>query len=174
MKDRTHGKTWRHHILLLCCASALSGSALAQSSGPGWGTYVGGAVGVPNFGSVGLKAFVGQQLHPYFGWEAALTQFVRDVESTPAGDVKTDLWGISGAALGILSFNKDFSGFAKLGLMAGRKRIHGPNGDVNDDDLNFLLGVGARFALTPRVALRAEYEDFHQGNLFSVGVTYKF
>jgi len=174
MKERRHSRNWRRHAILLCCASVLSGGAFAQSSGPGWGTYVGGAIGVPNFGNVGLKAFVGQQLHPYFGWEAALTQFVREVESTPAGDVKTDFWGASGAALGILSFNQQFAGFAKLGLMAGRKRIRGPNGDITDNDLNLLLGIGGRFALTPRFALRAEYEDFHQGNLFSVSVTYKF
>ncbi|HTT12635.1 MAG TPA: outer membrane beta-barrel protein [Burkholderiaceae bacterium] len=176
MKHCKRGKTWRQRALLLCCLSALGGPAFAQSAaaGPGWGTYVGGAVGVPNFGSVGLKAFVGQQLLPYFGWEAALTQFVREVETTATGDVRTDFWGLSGAAVGILPFNKDFSGFAKLGLMAGRKRISGPSGDITDNDLNFLLGVGARFALTPRVGLRAEYEDFHQGNLFSVAVTYKF
>jgi hypothetical protein len=37
-----------------------------------------------------------------------------------------------------------------------------------------LFALGARFALTPRIAIRGEYEDFHQGDLFSVGVTYKF
>jgi len=176
MKHGIRERTWGHGVLLVCCLSASSQTALAQSApaGPGWGTYVGGAVGVPDFGTVGLKAFVGQQLFPYFGWEAALTQFVRDVETTSTGDVRTDFWGVSGAAVGILPFNKDFSGFAKLGLMAGRKRISGPNGEITDNDVNFLLGIGGRFALTPRVALRAEYEDFHQGNLVSVSVTYKF
>jgi hypothetical protein len=169
------GRAWRQRALVLCCAGVLSGPALAQMSSPyDWGTYVGGAIGIPDFGNVGLKGFVGQQLFPYFGWEAALTTFGRDVESTPLGDVKTDFWGVSGAGVGILPLNKDFSLFGKLGLMAGRKRIRGPNGETDDNALNFLIGGGARFALTPRIAIRAEYEDFHQGNLFSVGVTYKF
>jgi OOP family OmpA-OmpF porin len=175
MKQRMHSTAWRQRVLVLCCVGAVCGPTFAQSSSPyDWGTYVGGSIGIPNFGTVGLKGFVGQQLFPYFGWEAALTTFARDIESTPLGDVKTDFWGASGAGVGILPLNKDFSLFGKLGLMAGRKRIRGPNGEVDENDVNFLLGGGARFALTPRVAIRAEYEDFHQGNLFSVGVTYKF
>jgi len=163
-------------MLVLGCLGALSGPALAQSSAPGlpWGNYIGAALGVPDFGDVGLKVFGGQQLHRYYGWEAAVTRFAREVESTPLGDVRTDFWGISGAAVGILPVNNEFSAFGKLGLMAGRKRVRGPGGDRNDNDLNLLVGVGARFALTPRAAIRAEYEDFNQGNLISVGVTYKF
>jgi opacity protein-like surface antigen len=169
-------RTWQHQALLLCCVGTLSGAAVAQASRPGldWGNYIGAAAGVPEFGDLGLKIFGGQQLHPYFGWEAALTRFVREVETTPFGDVRSDFWGLSGAAVGILPFSKEFSGFAKLGAMAGRKRVSGPGGDNSDSEFNLLFGIGARFALTPRAAIRAEYEDFHQGNLFSVGVTYKF
>jgi len=163
-------------MLVLGCVGALSGPALAQSSAQvlPWGNYFGAALGVPDFGDVGLKIFGGQQLHRYYGWEAAVTRFAREVQSTPLGDVRTDFWGLSGAAVGILPVNNEFSAFGKLGLMAGRKRVRGPGGDDNNNELNLLLGVGARFALTPRAAIRAEYEDFSQGNLVSVGVTYKF
>lgn len=175
MRSKTRGKTWRQGLLLVGCLGGLSGPALAQlTAQPDWGTYVGAAGGVPNFGDLGLKVFAGQQLHRYFGWEAAITRFARETDSTPLGDVRTDFWGVSGAAVGILSVNTEFSAFAKVGAMAGRKRVRGPGGDSNDNDLNLLVGVGARYALTPRAAIRAEYEDFNQGNLFSVGVTYKF
>jgi OOP family OmpA-OmpF porin len=172
MRSNKSAGTWRKHALLLCCLSALTAPAAAQ--GFDWGNYIGASVGVPDFGDVGLKIFGGQQLHRYFGWEAAVTRFAREVESTPFGDRRTDFWGISGAGVGILPVNADFSAFAKLGLMAGRKRTSGPGGDNNDDKLNLLFGVGARYALTPRAAVRAEYETFDQGNLISVGVTYKF
>lgn len=181
MRARSSGRTRRLRAFAQCvgfavAALSVSGSAFAQSSSTElpWGNYVGAAVGVPNFGDLGLKVFGGQQLHRYFGWEAAVTRFAHEVESTPLGDVRTDFWGLSGAAVGILPVNADFSAFAKLGLMAGRKRIRGPGGDRNDNDLNPLIGVGARYALTPRAAIRAEYEDFDQGNLISVGVTYSF
>ena len=176
MQPQMSGKTWQRKTLLLCLLSALAGTASAQTSMRDlpWGNYIGTSLGVPDFGNVGLKIFGGQQLHRYFGWEAALTRFGSETEATPFGDVSTDFWGISGAAVGILPISNQFSGFAKLGLMAGRKRVHGPAGDTNDNDLNFLLGIGARFALTPSVAIRAEYEDFNQGNLISVGVSYRF
>jgi hypothetical protein len=163
-------------LLVAAGLNAAAVPALAQSSVQvqGWGNYVGAAVGVPDFGDVGLKVFGGQQLHRYFGWEAALTRFGSETDRTPLGDVRTDFWGISGAAVGILPVSNDFQAFAKLGLMAGRKRVRGPGGDRNDNDLNPLFGIGARFALTPNAGIRAEYEDFNQGNLISVGVTYRF
>lgn len=180
MKAQTNGTTWPRGVVKACCAGALlattSGMALAQSASQDtpWGNYVGAAAGVPDFGDVGLKAFGGQQLHRYYGWEAAITRFAREVENTPFGDVRSDFWGLSGAAVGILPVNNEFSAFAKLGVMAGRKRVRGPGGENTDNDINLLVGIGARFALTPRAAIRAEYEDFNQGNLFSVGVTYRF
>ena len=58
--------------------------------------------------------------------------------------------------------------------MAGRRRTSGPGGDDNHDELNLLFGIGARYALTPNAAIRAEYETFSQGNMISVGATYKF
>lgn len=176
MRSIKRGKTWRRQLVLASLLGALAVPALAQTPAAtsDWGTYVGAAGGVPDFGDVGLKVFGGQQLHRYFGWEAAITRFARETDNTPLGDVDTDFWGISGAAVGILAVNTEFSGFAKLGLMAGRKRTRGPGGDRNDNDLNLLFGIGARYAITPRAALRAEYEDFDQGNLFSVGVTYRF
>src|SRR5262245_32448882 len=156
-------KSWRCNALLLCCLGVLSGAAAAQASRPGfdWGNYIGAAAGVPEFGDLGLKVFGGQQLHPYFGWEAALTRLVREVETRLFGDVRSDFWGLSGAAVGILPFSKEFSGFGKLGAMAGRKKVSGPGGDNSDSEFNLLIGIGARFALTPRAAIRAEYEDFH-------------
>ncbi len=167
---------WRRTAAALSCMAAFSAPAFAQLSAQGtdWGTYVGASIGLPDFGDVGLKVYGGQQLHKYFGWEASLVNFVREVQNTPTGDVKRDFFGASGAAVGILPVNADFSAFGKLGLMAGRKRIRGPGGDSNENELNLLVGVGARYALTPRAAIRAEYEDFNQGNLISVGVTYKF
>jgi opacity protein-like surface antigen len=176
MSGKLSGNSWRQAALAWYCLGALTGTAYAQSSSQalGWGDYLGAAAGVPNFGDVGLKVFGGQQLHRYFGWEASIMRFAREVNSTPLGDVRTDFWGVSGAAVGILPVNSDFSAFAKLGAMAGRKRVRGPGGDNDDNALNLLVGIGARYALTPRAAIRAEYEDFNQGNLISVGVTYKF
>lgn len=169
-------RNWRRTAAAMCfsssCLFGISMPAVAQSVD--WGTYAGASVGVPDFGDVGLKVFLGQQLHRYYGWEAGITRFAREVERTAAGDVKSDFWGLSGAAVGILPVNAEFSAFAKAGLMAGRKRVETPNGNRTDNDLNLLVGVGARYALTPRAAIRAEFETFNQGNLFSVGVSYKF
>jgi opacity protein-like surface antigen len=167
---------WQRTAAAMCCMAAFSAPAFAQfgAQGSDWGTYIGASAGVPDFGDLGLKVYGGQQLHKYFGWEASVVRFARQTDSTPLGDVRTDFWGLGGAAVGILPVNNEFSAFGKLGVMAGRKRIRGPGGDKNENDLNLLVGVGARYALTPRAAIRAEYEDFNQGNLISVGVTYKF
>jgi Outer membrane protein beta-barrel domain len=166
---------WRQKALVVCCLGLLGAPAFAQSvSGSDWGTYVGASAGIPDFGDLGVKVYIGQQLHPYFGWEAGVTRFAREIESTPFGDVRTDFWGVSGALVGILPVNGEFSAFGKAGVMAGRKRVRGPGGDDNHDQLNLLVGVGARYALTPRAAVRAEYETFDQGNLISVGATYRF
>src|SRR5512134_2909591 len=148
MRAIARGKTWGRQFLLASLLGALSVPALAQSPGitGDWGTYVGAAAGVPDTGDVGLKVFVGQQLHRYFGWEAAITRFARETDNTPLGEVRTDFWGVSGAAVGILAVNPEFSGFAKIGAMAGRKRVRGPGGDRNDNDLNLLFRIGARYA----------------------------
>jgi len=177
MKSKKTRLTVLRSALTCGCAIALSGPALGQApaAGSDWGTYVGAGIGDPDFGNLGLKVFFGQQLHPYFGWEAGLMRFLRDVDSTPFGDVRTDFWGLSGAGLGILSFSPELSAFGKLGLMAGRKRIRGgAGGDRTDNELNLLLGVGVRYQITPRAAVRAEYETFDQGDLVSVSATYRF
>jgi len=176
MKSKKTRPTVLRSVLAVGCAIALSGSAFAQApaAGSDWGTYVGAGIGDPDFGNLGVKVFFGQQLHPYFGWEAGLMRFLRDVDETPFGDVRTDFWGLSGAGLGILSFNPDLSAFGKLGLMAGRKRIRGAGGDRTDNELNLLLGIGVHYKLTPRAAIRAEYETFDQGDLVSVSATYRF
>lgn len=163
--------------LVLGCAAAVASPTLAQTpaAASDWGTYAGAAVGDPDFGNLGLKVFFGQQLQRYFGWEAGLTRFLRDVDATPFGDVKTDFWGVSGSAVGILPVTGEFSAFGKLGLMAGRKRIRGgAGGDRTENELNPLIGIGARYQLTPRAALRAEYEAFGQGDLISIGASYRF
>jgi OOP family OmpA-OmpF porin len=167
---------WRRTAAAIACAAGFTSPAFAQFSAQGsdWGTYVGGSAGVPEFGDIGLKAFFGQQLHKYFGWEVSAVRFARETQSTPAGDVRTDLWGLGGAAVGILPVNAEFSAFGKLGLMGGRKRIRGPGGDRDENEVNLLVGIGARYAITRNVALRIEYEDFNQGNLLSAGASYRF
>ncbi|MCS6944407.1 MAG: outer membrane beta-barrel protein [Sutterellaceae bacterium] len=139
-----------------------------------WGSYVGVAVGEPEFGDLGLKIYGGQQLLPNFGWEAAFTQFVKEKIRTPLGERSTDYWGLSVAAVGIIPLPQNFSVYGKLGLNYGRVRVRASGGSSTDGEFNPLIGVGGRYQLTPQVALRLEFEEFDQGNLLSFGISYRF
>jgi hypothetical protein len=159
---------------LLAMAAAPT-HVLAQGAGSsGWGDYIGAAVGEPEFGDLGVKVFGGQQFHRHIGWEAGLTRFFEDEVRGPFGTTRTDFWGVSGAVLGILPLPNAFSVYGKLGVMYGRKRIRDGGGDRTDGEFNPLIGIGGRYEITPRAAARLEFEEFDQGNLLSVGVTYRF
>ncbi len=159
-------------------ATALANAQAQRSTAPAgaydWGNYVGASIGDPDFGDLGAKVYGGQQFHPNIAWEASYIKFFKDEIRGPLGTSRTDFWGVSGAAIGILPLQQGFSVFGKLGLVYGRARVRVGNFDVTDRDTNFLIGVGGRYQLTPRVAIRVEFEDFDQGDLFSAGVTYRF
>ncbi len=164
--------------LSFVAATPLASAQAQRSATPGgaydWGNYVGVSIGDPDFGDLGAKAYVGQQFHPNIAWEASYLKFFEDEVRGPFGTSRADFWGLSGAAIGILPLQQGFSVFGKLGLVYGRARVRVNNFEVKDSDTNLLIGVGGRYQLTPRVAIRVEFEDFDQGDLFSAGVTYRF
>jgi hypothetical protein len=183
-KIRRRNRTAAHAVVALVAAlvvalgaanvhaQARSGTALPGTQP--WGNYIGAALGNPDFGEIGLKVFGGQQLHPNFGWEAALTNFSRETIRTPGGDDESEFWGVSGAAVGILPLPNRFAVFGKLGLMFGRERVRRSGVRRTDSELNPLFGIGGSYHITPEIGVRIEFEEFGQGNLLSAGVTYRF
>jgi opacity protein-like surface antigen len=153
-----------------------AGTAQAQqpASAHEWGSYLAAGVGEPEFGELGLKIFGGQQFHPNLAGEVGFMHFIDDSTPTPFRDVKTEFWGLSAAAVGILPLQPGLSAFGKLGVIYGRARIRTPTGTRRDSEFNPLIGIGVQYQLTPRVGVRVEFEEFDQGNLLSAGAAFRF
>lgn len=109
------------------------------------------------------------------------------------GTAKATATGWTIAAVGILPVTQDFSVLAKAGLINAEVKISanasGPGGTASGSssstDWKNFFGIGAAYAVTKNIAIRAEWEKFNKlgdsnrtgesdVTLASVGVVYKF
>lgn len=140
-------------LLIAAAVSALlaGGPAAAQ-------LYVGAGVGSAKTDSneTSTKIYGGFNFTPTWGMELALTDFDRyrgaDIES----------WSIAGTARMPIADRLSLMG--KVGATSNRPKFAGGS---NHTDL--LLGIGVNYAVTPKVGLRLEYEDFGKLSKSSTG-----
>lgn len=106
-----------------------------------------------------FQAFGGYQFTPYFGLEAAYTDFGGvDLRAGP-GELEADT--VSLVAVGTLPFTEKFSGYAKAGFHSWDAEANVPGvGGVDDDGTDPTYGLGLQYRFTDRVALRGEYSRF--------------
>ena len=94
------------------------------------------------------------------------------------------------AATGTLPLASNFSLFGKLGVSGNSAKASltapavGFAATSSDNKSNLMLGVGVMYAITPTIAVRAEYEDFGKfssgggasirANNVSVGLQFAF
>lgn len=112
-----------------------------------------------------FQVFGGYQFNPYFGLEAAYSDFGDiDLRSGAAG-FKADT--LSLVAVGTLPFTDNFSGYAKAGVHDWDTDYSGPSslrpGGADGTDPTYGLGLQYRFSDT--IALRGEYSRFEMDDV---------
>lgn len=145
---------------------------------------------------LGWKVFGGYQFAPWFALEGGyfnLGEFGFTANTVPAGTLRGDieLQGVNLDAVFLLPLNDWFSVFARGGVQfaeaetrfSGTGAVNVINADRDKRDTQYKYGGGLQFALTQRLALRAEAERYRindaVGNkgdvdLFSAGLLYRF
>lgn len=106
-----------------------------------------------------FQAFGGYQFNPYFGIEAAYTDFGEVELATGVGELEADT--VSLVAVGTLPFTEKLSGYAKAGFHSWDAEANVPGvGGVDDDGTDPTYGLGLQYRFTDNVALRGEYSRF--------------
>ena len=180
-----------------------SGAAFAQQGpynapwrGDFWG-YFGASAGESKFRTdcnrtitqfecdtkdTGFKVYAGGKLNPVFGMEIGYTDFGKIKAS--GGDV--DAWAIPVSLTAGVPIGERFSAFGKLGGLYGRTDVSASleslveSGDKSG--WGWTYGVGATFAITPTLQLRADWDryklDFVGGrddvDMLSAGLQVRF
>jgi OOP family OmpA-OmpF porin len=149
----------------------------------------------------GYKIYVGHRFHRNFALEGGWTDLgkfraTRNVTAPAVGSLSAEVEssGFHLDALGILPLQQ-FSLFGKVGAMYATTEssfsttgavvlLPGENANPEESELEWKLGLGASYAFTRNLAVRAEWErvlkvgssETGEGDmdLFSVGLTFRF
>jgi OOP family OmpA-OmpF porin len=151
----------KKYLVVAGCTGLLLAPAIvpAQQSGP----YLGASYGRYDIKENTLdendalwKAFLGAQLNPWFGLEAAFVNF--DRASNQNSSFETDGW--SAAAVLSLPLGTNSALYAKAGeyWWDAKSDFAGLRRDDNGNDP--FWGAGLRVGLSPRVGLRVEFERY--------------
>lgn len=151
------------HKLTLVAGATLVAMGLGTFPAHAEGLYIGGSLGTLNYPSqvngiagsgTGLngKVFGGYQLTPHFALEAGAADFGRIDNSNG----KVSGRSVYLDAVGMVPLNDRWSALGRLGL--ARVSLDTSNGDSSGSGLK--VGLGAQYALTSRIALRAEWERY--------------
>lgn len=152
----------RFHLKTLAAASATA-LALLSPLAHADDAYVGGSIGAPRFGQdvnglsgndhgVSAKVYGGYQVTPNLAVEAGVASLGRlkgDSSNVNAHGEYVDLVGRVGVG-------HDISLLGSVG--AAHVDYTSSNGDDSGSGLK--VGMGAEYALSPRLAVRAEYERY--------------
>ena len=159
-----------------------------------------GAVTTVEDTDFGFKFYGGYQFNRNFAIEAGYTDFGKFTShsviisgGSGTGDGEWKAYSLDVSALGILPVGDRFSLFGRAGLSFWNLDFTftamGPGGvgvaSQSESGVSPLLGIGAKFDVTPQLALRAEIErHFSVGDsnttgesdidLFTVGLQYRF
>lgn len=145
---------------------------------------------------LGYKLFGGYQLNPNFALEGGyfdLGEFSFNADTQPPGTYsgEIEVRGINVDIVGLWPFNEKFSVFGRVGVtyaetkanLAGSGLVTGANTSEDERDVQYKLGAGMQYVVTPALGLRVEAERYRindaVGNngdidLYSVGVIYRF
>lgn len=146
-------------------AALLVAGSLGATAAHADGVYGGAVLGTPRYqdningvsgdsGGVSGKVFGGYQFNPYFGLEAGYADLGHVDNSTGRIDGRSEYLD----AVGTLPLGSSkFSLLGSVGL--AHVSLDTSAGDSSGN--GFKLGLGAQYALTDHVALRAEAERYH-------------
>lgn len=192
------------HRFKIVTAAALgllaSGGALAQQNMPWrgdfWG-YVGVNGGETKFRTecnrtitqfecdrkdTGFKVYAGGKLSEVLGLEAGYTDFGK----IRASGGETDAWAIPLSLTAGVPIGTRFNAFGKVGGLYGRTDVRASVDSLTEtghkSGWGWTYGAGASFAVTPAIAIRADWDryklDFANGrkdvDMLSAGVQFRF
>jgi OOP family OmpA-OmpF porin len=192
------------HRFKIVTAAALgllaSGGALAQQNMPWrgdfWG-YVGVNGGETKFRTecnrtitqfecdrkdTGFKVYAGGKLSEVLGLEAGYTDFGK----IRASGGETDAWAIPLSLTAGVPIGTRFNAFGKVGGLYGRTDVRASVDSLTEtghkSGWGWTYGAGASFAVTPAIAIRADWDryklDFANGrkdvDMLSAGVQFGF
>ena len=145
---------------------------------------------------IGYKLYGGYQFNPYFALEGGyfnLGKFGYTANTTPAGTLtgKIKLQGVNLDLVGLWPITDRFSLFGRVGVnyakaqdnFVGTGAVQVLNPNPSTRDTNYKFGVGAQYALTKSLDVRAEIERYrindaigNKGDidLISAGLVYRF
>jgi hypothetical protein len=141
----------------------LSSSANALESSYASSVYLGGAFGYARVEEGDfdddtdvLKAFVGAKFNDYIGAELAFNDYGKAQEN----GLKSDLSGVTLAAVGYLPLSDSFDLFAKVGSLWWNNDLSflGLTRDTSGNEIYF--GIGGQFNLNEQIAFRVEMERY--------------
>ncbi|MDB5854571.1 MAG: hypothetical protein JWR22_2612 [Herminiimonas sp.] len=162
--------------------------------------YVGGSIGYATANidcpagvnctsnSKGGKVFAGYSFNPMFALEASYFDLGKVGANVGATSLNLKSTGIGLRGLLSVPFNKDFSGFAAVGINSVKSKLAIRAGisslDADSTSTKPSLALGVDYALTPSLKLRGEVEqigfaapagagNYHVTN-FNVGLKYGF
>lgn len=198
----------KKNILVLALLSAIATPALADNTGTFYGAFdvgqskIKGACNGLLAGwsckdtASAIRIAAGYQITPVWGIEASYSEYGAAKFSGPlltaTINSETKLNGFAIHAIGTLPVNDAFSLFGKLGIASTSAKASGTSSNpavvsivsAETSNTNASFGIGAQYAITNKVALRAQYDDFGSvGNsntgkskvtLISAGVVFWF
>lgn len=144
-----------------------------------------------NSSKTSLKIFGGFKFTPNLGVEAQYSDLGSRNLVVTNGGVQVGTGTLKGsqlsiAATGTLPLASNFSLFGKLGVSgnSGKANFSIPGVSSSENKSDLMFGVGVLYDIMPKVAVRAEYEDFGKFNKsggssvrvnnFSVGLQFAF
>jgi len=194
----------KRHVLALLAASAISVPAFAADTG---GYLVGmfGQTKVKDIDTTGIgnpskddtgtgfKIGGGYAFTRYFAVEGAYVDLGKATASGTFGGSNASVTfkssGLVVAAVGMVPLSQQFSLLGRFGLINATVKVDATLGNASGSnkttDMKTTFGVGASYSLTPKFAVRGDYDVYQKlgdnattgesdVNMLSVGVVYKF
>jgi opacity protein-like surface antigen len=160
--------------MLGATAMAASAGALAQKQQAATqGFYVGGDIGkfdIDTEDDTAFKIFGGYQINRHFAAEFGYSSLF----DKNGGEITA--WELVG--VGMYPLGNNFSIFGKLGLAKWDASACAFGICASDNGTDLTFGVGVQYDLNPKFAIRGQWQrydiDSEDGDLFSIGVIYKF
>ena len=154
-------------VLALALGALSFGAHAAEPTG----FYAGGGVGqsmvdesFADDEDTAYQVFGGYQFNPYFGLEAAYTDFGKVDLVGNVGKLEADT--VSLVAVGTLPFTANVSGYAKAGFHSWDADVRAPGiGRASDDGTDPTYGLGLQYRFSDAFALRGEYSRFEMDDV---------
>lgn len=153
-------------------AAALGTLSIGAHAANPTGFYAGAGVGQSMVDEVffddedtAFQVFGGYQFNPYFGLEAAYSDFGDINLRGGPGHMEADT--LSLVAVGTLPFTDNFSGYAKAGVHSwdADYRNHSILSPASADGTDPTYGLGLQYRFSDTIALRGEYSRFEIDDL---------